>query len=158
MNMHRTTQMPMKVARGQKRHARTQFAALCYRVVKDKPQILMITSRDTRRWIIPKGWPMDGMTPAQAAAEEAWEEAGVKGRIHPTVQGMFSYDKVLPGDGSVPCVVSVFALRVKSRAADFPEKGERKVKWMSRKKAAARVREPELAQIIRKFDPSLLHW
>ncbi|MFC6583776.1 NUDIX hydrolase [Sulfitobacter aestuariivivens] len=53
---------------------RTQFAALCYRVKKGKVQVLLVTSRGTKRWIVPKGWPMDGKTPAQSAALEAWEE------------------------------------------------------------------------------------
>lgn len=156
--MLRTTQLPLNVARTHKRDARTQFAAMCYRIVKDKPQILLITSRDTGRWIIPKGWPMDGLTPAQAAAEEAWEEAGVEGRVHPSVLGMYSYNKIMPRQGVLPCVVTVFPLRVKRLLSDFPEQGQRRVKWFSRKKAADRVRESELSQIIAQFDPTHLHW
>ncbi|MHC0053284.1 NUDIX hydrolase [Actibacterium sp. D379-3] len=158
MTLQRTTQLPISVGRAQKRDARTQFAALCYRIVKDKPQVLLITSRDTGRWVVPKGWPMDGLTPAQAAAQEAWEEAGAEGRTHDFVLGIYSYDKLMPDSAPLPCIVAVFALKVKRLAPDFPEKGERKRKWFTLKKAAARVDEAELAQIILSFDPHRLRW
>ncbi|MEN9850080.1 MAG: hypothetical protein RL128_243, partial [Pseudomonadota bacterium] len=61
--------------------ARTQYGALCWRMHRGKVEVLLITSRDTGRWVIPKGWPIDGLAPAQTAAREAWEEAGVEGDI-----------------------------------------------------------------------------
>ena len=64
-------QLPISIGGAKKSDVRTQFAALCYRVVKDKVQVLVISSRGTGRWIVPKGWPMDGKTPAEAALQEA---------------------------------------------------------------------------------------
>ncbi|MBB4020544.1 8-oxo-dGTP pyrophosphatase MutT (NUDIX family) [Confluentimicrobium naphthalenivorans] len=158
MTVQKTTHLPISIGQAAKRDIRTQFAALCYRIVKDKPQVLLITSRDTGRWIIPKGWPMEGVSPAKAAAQEAWEEAGAEGRTHDLVLGVYSYDKIMPNEAALPCVVAVFPLRVKRLAANYPEKGQRKRKWHSLKKAAARVNEAELAQIIAGFDPHRLRW
>ncbi|WP_315898782.1 NUDIX hydrolase [Tateyamaria omphalii] len=135
---------------------RTQFAALCYRLNNDKVQVLLVTSRRTRRWIIPKGWPMDGLTPGDSAAQEAWEEAGAKGRADQRPLGMFSYSKDMGDDAGLPVVAMVYALKVKSLAGDYPEASERKRKWVSRKKAAQMVDSPELARILRDFDPRYL--
>ncbi|OWU86808.1 NUDIX hydrolase [Oceanicola sp. 22II-s10i] len=132
---------------------RLQFGALCYRIVKDKPQILLITSRGTRRWIVPKGWPMTGRTPAEAALREAFEEAGVVGRVIEKPVGTYDYDKLLPDGSALPCTVVLFPVRVSRLKSDFPEEGQRRRDWLSRKKAASRVIEPPLAQMIRDFDP-----
>lgn len=153
MTLHKTTQLPISVGRDRKRDVRAQFAALCYRIVKDRPQILLISSRDTGRWIIPKGWPVDGATPAETAAIEAWEEAGAEGRAMDFALGMYSYNKLLDDGTQVPCLVTVFPFRVKRLAAEYPECEERKRKWFTPKKAAALVHEPGLAQILMRFDP-----
>lgn len=140
----------------QKRGVRTQFAAMCFRIKGDAPQVLLVTSRTTRRWIVPKGWPMAGMTPVDAARREAWEEAGVKGRMSTACLGIYSYTKLLEDAGDdLPCVVAVFALWVDKVADDFPERAERRRKWFSLKAASQKVDEPELAQIILNFRPSL---
>ena len=151
-------QLPLSFGGSHKREVRTQFAALCYRIKNDKVQILVVTSRGTGRWIMPKGWPMDGKTPAESAATEAWEEAGVIGRAGDRPLGIYSYSKMLSesDDDGLPCVAMVYPLRVKSLSAEFPEAGQRKRKWVSRKKAASMVDEPELARILRDFDPKLL--
>ena len=104
-----------------KRDLRTQFGALCYRVRKGRPEVLLVTSRGSGRWIIPKGWPMDGKTPGQSAKAEAWEEAGVKGKLHKGCLGLFSYVKSDPDGADLPCVAMVYPLKVKSMADDFPE-------------------------------------
>ena len=96
MKEHRTQDKPfapIDMQGAKKTGLRTQFAALCYRLRKGKPEILLVTSRRTQRWIIPKGWPQDGMLPAQSAAIEALEEAGVEGKAHDMSLGMFSYTK-----------------------------------------------------------------
>ncbi len=140
-----------------KRDVRSQFAALCYRVHNDKTQVLLVTSRTRGRWIIPKGWPVEGATPAEAAATEAYEEAGVKGKTFNICLGLYSYTKIMgEGEDDLPCAVSVFPVKVKTILKDYPEKADRKRKWFSVKKAAARVREPELRKILKHFDPSLL--
>jgi len=139
-----------------KREVRTQFGALCFREVKGETQVLMITSRNSRRWIIPKGWPMAGQTPAASAATEAFEEAGVEGKAYNVCLGLYSYLKLIDKGDDLHCAVSVFPLEVKTIHKTWPEGKERKRKWMSAKKAAARVREPELRKIIKGFDAKLL--
>lgn len=147
--------LPISLPPGAKSDVRTQFAALCYRVHKEKLQILLITSRTTKRWILPKGWPMDGKTPAQSAAVEAWEEAGVQGLPDEQCLGVFSYSKASEDGGTLPCLAMVFAVAVQSMARDFPEAAERERMWVSRKRAAKLVDEPELSRILRDFEPGL---
>ncbi|WP_371171435.1 NUDIX hydrolase [Aliiroseovarius sp. 2305UL8-7] len=134
---------------------RTQFGALPYRIKDGKVEVLLVTTRRTGRWIIPKGWPMDGETPAGAAAVEAYEEAGVEGKVSHQVLGFYSYEKQLD-DARLSCLVTVFPLRVKKQHKQFPETGQRRRKWVSRKKAARMVWEPELRRIIKSFDPKKL--
>ena len=143
---------PVDMAGMKKREMRTQFAALCWRVHKDQVQVLLVTSRNTKRWIIPKGWPMDGETAADAAATEAWEEAGVIGRVGHQCAGIYTYQKDM-GDHKLPVVVAVFPLRMKKQKKDFPEAGDRKVRWVKRSKAASLVAEPELRGLIKNFRP-----
>ncbi len=153
MSLHKLGQIPLTLKKGCKEEARSQFGAICYRMHKGKPQVLLITSRGTGRWVVPKGWPMAGETPADTAATEAWEEAGVKGIVHPLCLGIFSYIKTMDRQQSLPCVVAVYGLRVKRLARVFPEQGQRKRKWVSPKRAAQMVDEPELAQLLERFDP-----
>lgn len=156
MTLYPGRQLPLAVSPGHKTDIRTQFAALCYRIVRDKPEILLITSRGSRRWILPKGWPEPGLTPAKAARKEAWEEAGVKGRAMDTCLGVFSYFKLDARHVKMPCVALVYPVKVKSLSDDYPEAGERRRKWVRPKRAAAMVCEPELKEILRSFDPRLL--
>jgi 8-oxo-dGTP pyrophosphatase MutT (NUDIX family) len=131
-----------------------QVGALCWRrASRGVIKILLITSRDTGRWVIPKGWPMRRRSEAGAAEREAFEEAGVKGAILPRSVGLFTYRKGLSRDRAILCVVQVFPLEVMEMLRKYPETGQRKVKWFSRAKAAHKVAEPELAAIIRGFDP-----
>lgn len=136
-----------------KTNLRTQFAALCYRFKDDKIQFCIVTSRRSGRWIIPKGWPMDGVTPMDAAATEAYEEAGVRGKVKPQPLGVYSYTKIRPDEDELPCIAVVYPLRVKRVLSKWPEKKQRQRKWVSRKKAAQLVDEPELRELILKFKP-----
>ena len=156
MTVVKTKLKPLRLDIVHKHDVRTQFGALCYRIRDGKIQILLITSRGTGRWIIPKGWPVDGETPAGAAATEAYEEAGVEGKLSNVCLGIYSYTKTLPKNDSMPCVVAVFPFHVKRLLKDFPEAGQRKRKWMSLKKAAKLISHPELVQIIEHFDPKKL--
>lgn len=135
--------------------AMTQFAAICYRTTPKKGcEVLLITSRDTGRWVIPKGWPMKGKTGAECALQEAFEEAGVEGRPDPGPIGIYSYDKVL-GDGALqPCVVSVFPVAVARLKNNFPERAERDRRWFTPQKAAQKVAEPELQALLAGFAPA----
>ena len=131
--------------------ARTQFGALCFRGSGKKTEVLLITSRDTGRWVIPKGWPKGLEQPMANVTREAWEEAGVTGKLGKELQGFYSYSKVMDDGMSMPCVVAVYPIRVEKMAETFPERGQRRRKWFSPKKAASRVAEPELAKLLRNF-------
>jgi 8-oxo-dGTP pyrophosphatase MutT (NUDIX family) len=135
----------------------TQCGALCWRRSDNGIQVLLVTSRETGRWVIPKGWPIAGLSPEDSAAREAWEEAGVHGSASPRAIGVYTYDKVtdrkVDPPQSFPCVVAVYPVETTGSTRDFPEAEERRRKWMSRKKAARKVLEPELAALIAGFDP-----
>ncbi len=125
-----------------------QFGALCWRMHRGRAQVLLITSRDTGRWIIPKGWPVPTLTAAGSAAQEAWEEAGVEGTVAAAPLGLFSYDKILKPGVTQPCVVTVFTLRVARLRRRFPERKERRRKWFDAATAARKVAEPELRGLL----------
>ena len=156
MSKYGLKQAPIILSHRDKTSVRTQFAALCYRVLDGKTQVLLVTSRGTGRWIIPKGWPEHGKTPVESALTEAWEEAGVKGDVTGECLGLFSYQKNIEDQDDLPCVAMVYPVAVKSLAAKYPEKSERKRRWMSPKKAASRVEDPELARLLKNFDPDSL--
>ncbi len=156
MSIMRIHQQPISLGDAAKRDVRTQFAALPFRIVQDKVQVMLITSRGTKRWILPKGWPMDGMTPAQSAAEEAFEEAGVRGKPYDVCVGVYSYNKVMENGPDLPCLAMVFPLKVKRVLSTYPEKSERRRKWLPLKRAAEKISEPELRAILKGFDPRAL--
>ena len=130
----------------------TQVAALPWRKAPDgSVRVLLVTSRETRRWVIPKGWPMPGRTPGQAAAQEAYEEAGVVGETSARPIGVYSYGKRLR-DGTVQAVeVQVFPLEVLVERLAFPEQEQREKRWIAPAGAADLVDEPDLQAIIRRF-------
>ena len=111
--------------------------------------MLLVTSRDTGRWIIPKGWPAKGKSPHKSAAREAREEAGVVGTIKRRPLGAFSYKKRLKNGKVVVCEVQVFVMKVKRQTAKWLEKGQRRIKWLPRTKAAKTVGDRVLGTIIR---------
>ncbi|UWR21634.1 NUDIX hydrolase [Sulfitobacter sp. S190] len=133
---------------------RPQVAALCLRhSPSGATEVLLITSRDTGRWIIPKGWPMDGMSDAEAAAQEAWEEAGVEvATVDATPVGSFDYDKGLKDGASTPVRATVFRADVKGMCDDFPEAAQRKRAWFAPATAARLVAEPQLRDLLVSLD------
>jgi 8-oxo-dGTP pyrophosphatase MutT (NUDIX family) len=133
------------------RAERRQVAALPWRRGSDGLEILLVTSRETRRWVTPKGGRMPGLTDAEAAAVEALEEAGVEGRVGDEPLGTFRYLKVLRRRAPRWCVVSVYPLEVLTVLPVWKEQGERERLWMSAEQAAACVGEVDLAEIIRAF-------
>lgn len=137
-----------------KTQLRTQFAALCFRNRGAKTELLLITSRKSAKWILPKGWPMNGQFPTHVAAQEAWEEAGVKGTAIDQCLGLYSYRKNTSYGVTLPCVALIYPVRVKRLENHWPEAGQRRRKWFSPKKAARKVRSPELARVLRDFDPT----
>lgn len=128
--------------------SRDQYGALCWRLHRGRVEVLLVTSRDTGRWVIPKGWPAKGLDPAASAAREAWEEAGVEGEVSDAALGLYSYAKRRLPDPPLPCAVTVFALRVQRLAETFPEQRERRRKWFRAEKAARKVAEPELRALL----------
>jgi 8-oxo-dGTP pyrophosphatase MutT (NUDIX family) len=116
--------------------------------------ILMVTSRETRRWVIPKGNTMRSVPPHTAAAIEAEEEAGVRGDISPTPLGAFRYRKRRRNGTSLMLEVDVFALAVTEELATWKEKGQRERRWFSLAEAADAVEEADLAELIRHFNPA----
>ena len=126
-----------------------QYAALPYRRRADGGiEVLLITSRETRRWIIPKGWPAPGLTPHDSARNEAMEESGAIGRIGERSIGVYHYTKLV-ADAAVPCKVEVFLLEVEEQLVSWPEEGQRNIQWFGLQEAGDVVQEPELSAIIR---------
>lgn len=127
-----------------------QYAALPWRRVP-RFEILLITSRETRRWVIPKGWPTPGKSAAESAAQEAYEEAGIRGQMAALALGHYSYSKRQRGGARKRFLVDVFAMEVTEVLDQWPEAHQRARQWLSPAEAAARVEEPELAALIRTF-------
>ena len=127
-----------------------QFAALPYRD-RHGLEILLLTSRETRRWVIPKGWPMKGLPPHSAAACEAVEEAGVFGRVSKKPIGKFDYIKRLTNGAPLHCTVEVFPLKVAKQLTHWPEQKERTVHWFAPQEASELVDEPDLRALILAF-------
>jgi 8-oxo-dGTP pyrophosphatase MutT (NUDIX family) len=136
------------------RATRLQYGALPYRVTEvGDVEILLITSRGTGRWIIPKGWPMKGRKPSGTAAREAYEEAGLRGDIGGKAIGTYTYEKYLDEVGvSVPCAVRIFPLLVKRHSKAWPENGQRQIQWFPATEAARLVQESELSVLILAFE------
>jgi 8-oxo-dGTP pyrophosphatase MutT (NUDIX family) len=125
-----------------------QVAALPVRRNSDGSlSVLLVTSRETRRWVIPKGWPWADREDHIAAAEEAREEAGVLGLAVPESIGSFSYRK-RRADGLVVVRVQVYVLEVTEELTFWPEAGQRDRLWLGLADAAARVDEPELQALL----------
>jgi len=127
----------------------TQAGALCLRTRPDgRPEVLLVRTLTTGRWVVPKGWPEEGLTLAETAAIEAWEEAGIRGIVRPAPVGSFSHVKRNRDGMSLRCRVQVFVIDVAEVADDYPEAGRRDRRWMSPRKAAATVASGELAGIL----------
>lgn len=127
-----------------------QCAALPYRRLENAGiEVMLITSRDTGRWVIPKGWQGDGVAAQASAEREAREEGGLIGRMDKRSIGRYRYKKRLSDGSSVACSVEVFALEVERQLRSWPERKERQTRWFLLREAAAAVNEPELAALIR---------
>jgi 8-oxo-dGTP pyrophosphatase MutT (NUDIX family) len=131
---------------------RVQHGALPYRFAADGAlEILLLTTRGTRRWIIPKGWPIKGLKPFKSAAREAYEEAGVRGAIGSKSIGSFVYDKKLEEGVTVPCAVSVFPLKVERHHKTWPESHQREIRWLAPAEALALLEDPGLRDLVAGF-------
>lgn len=131
-----------------------QSATLGYRWTKWGPQLILITSKGTRRWVLPKGGIKPSQKPHEAAVEEAFEEAGITGRISRNCIGVYGYQKANHKLGAY-CTVRVYPMKVTAQLPDWPERKERRREWVAFDVAASRVREKDLKRIIQSFYRSL---
>lgn len=125
-----------------------QFAALPYAITAGHIEVCLVTSRDTQRWIIPKGWAERKLAPHKLAAREALEEAGLVGKIAKKPVGEYTYVK----DGKVSCRVAVFPMLVRQQLESWQESAERTRTWVASSVAADLVEEPELAALLANLD------
>jgi 8-oxo-dGTP pyrophosphatase MutT (NUDIX family) len=125
-----------------------QFGAIPYRGKGDELEFLLVTSRRTGRWIFPKGGRVALLSPHASAAQEAYEEAGVEGKIASEPLGSYRGRKVRPA-GEVEIEIQMFPLAVEVELRDWPEKQERRRRWVSAEEACALLDEPDLAAFVR---------
>ena len=130
------------------RPARTQLAAFCYREGKSGPEVLLITTRDTKRLIIPKGWPMANHSARHTAKTEAYEEAGIIGKVGKAPIGEFPSYKGMGNGFRLKTTVIVFPLRVEKQIENFPESGERKLLWLPLNEAIERCEDEGLRKFL----------
>ena len=114
-------------------------------------EILLITSRETRRWVVPRGNPIAGLSAHEAAAQEAYEEAGVRGDVAHSAIGTYRYDKRRASGAVDDAVVEIFPFEVRDQLDEWPERGQRERRWLAAEEAAASVAEPDLAALIRRL-------
>ena len=124
-----------------------QFAALPMKVDGDETLVLLVTSRDTGRWVLPKGWAEKHLSGKALAAKEAYEEAGIRGQVTGGSIGSYTYDKQLPGGKAVECLVDVFPMRVSRLLSKWPEAKQRRREWFTLAQAAMLVDESELVEM-----------
>jgi 8-oxo-dGTP pyrophosphatase MutT (NUDIX family) len=130
----------------------TQVAALCWRKTDAGGREVLLVTSSTGRWILPKGWPMDGKRDCDAALIEAQEEAGVRrGKVDRKSVGEFISAKFTADGDDMPCRTRVFAVKVQDIGDDFPEADRRARRWLSPADAADLVTEDGLRDILRQF-------
>ena len=130
-----------------------QYGALPYRFTESSSlEILLVKTPQTRRWIIPKGWPIKGLKPPKSAAREAYEEAGIRGVVRAKSVGTFSYEKRLEEGGAIVlCEVQVFPLKVKRQLKTWPEAHERMARWFEADRSIAVIKDMGLRELIALF-------
>lgn len=133
----------------------TQYGVLAYDIGEGlEPRFLLITSRTTKRWVIPRGNPIPGLSPSQSAAQEAYEEAGLTGYVSPEEIGTYRYEKRRRNGSSDPAEVHVFPLRTTIQSGSWPERHQRETRWFTRSEAVDAVEEEGLRALIRGFTPA----
>lgn len=128
-----------------------QYAALPYRIEDGRPMVLLVTSRETKRWILPKGQPERKLAPHQVAEQEAYEEAGLIGTVFKTPFATFDSVKRLKNGKEIPCGIRVFLFEVNHELGAWPEQSQRDRRWMSPGEAALTVNEPGLVRVLLDF-------
>lgn len=130
-----------------------QVAALCYRRRKKNIEILLVKSLGRGNWILPKGWPMEDRSLAKAAATEAFEEAGAKGKIKKKPVGSYRYTKSRKNGELIQCEALAYDMEVSDIKKNFPESDLRTARWFSKDEAAEAVAFKQLRKLIRDFTP-----
>ncbi len=162
MTRAKPTKSPKKLAK-QARKAqgapdKLQYAALPWRWNGERLEIMLVSSRETKRWIVPKGWPMSGRSGAASAAIEALEEAGLLGAISAQPIGHYFYAKRFSLGKEQLCRVEVFELRVTRQRETWLEQDQRTTQWFPAEEAVGAVSDPGLGaligEFIRSFDAS----
>jgi 8-oxo-dGTP pyrophosphatase MutT (NUDIX family) len=126
-----------------------QYGALPWRRRRNgELEVMLITARQSGRWILPRGWPVTGKTPAQTATQEAFEEAGVVGGVDPRPIGEYRYLKILPDGSSNDCLVTLFSLRVSGTLVQWREQAERKRRWHGLSQASQIASDRQLAELL----------
>jgi 8-oxo-dGTP pyrophosphatase MutT (NUDIX family) len=129
-------------------HKITQYGAIAWRPAAGSVEVMLITSRETRRWVVPRGNVIRGLAPHESAAQEAYEEAGIRGRMGAEPLGLYRYRKRLRFGRTVPAEVHLFPLEVMEELEDWPEKHQRERRWFPPGEAAKAVDEPDLKELI----------
>jgi len=132
----------------EKKRTGRQFAALPLAVQGGEVMVMLVTSRETRRWVLPKGWAEPHLAPHELAAKEAYEEAGLVGQVDSKLAGSYRYYKRLRDGRSRPCKVGVFRLWVSRQLEDWPEREQRETRWFTPAQAAMAVDEGGLVKLL----------
>ncbi|OPB29691.1 NUDIX hydrolase [Bartonella sp. WD12.1] len=131
-----------------------QVGALVYRIKNGNLEFLLITSRGSGRWIIPKGWPIPKKSFSQAVLQEAFEEAGVRGAVGTFPVGTYEYEKLdLPIEKNSKFCVYVFSVLYSYQEKKWPEQSQRMYEWVTVSEAVKRVNEPQLKEILLHYKP-----
>ena len=133
-------------------HRIIQYGAIAWRAGVAGPEVLLITSRDTQSWVVPRGNVIRGLEPHMSAAQEAYEEAGIRGRMGTEPLGVYRYEKRLRLGRVVPAEVHLYPLEVTEELEDWPERHQRQRRWFAPAAAAEAVDEPELKSLIRAME------
>jgi 8-oxo-dGTP pyrophosphatase MutT (NUDIX family) len=136
-------------------HATRQVAALPYKVIEGRVAFLLVTSRRSGRWIFPKGSPIEGLQPWEAAAQEALEEAGVEGEMETRPLGTYRTIKK-GGIRRLVVEVDLYPMRVTTQHAEWPEKGSRHRHWVLLPEAKRLLNDPVVADLTVKLSRRLL--
>jgi 8-oxo-dGTP pyrophosphatase MutT (NUDIX family) len=130
------------------RESGQQFAAAPLTQQGDQIRVMLLTSRGTGRWVLPKGWAEQDLTGPEVAAKEAFEEAGLVGEVQPESLGTYSYLKERPQAPPQPCRVEVFTMWVDRQLDDWPERAQRVRRWFSLTEASEKVQEDDLRLLL----------
>lgn len=140
-----------------KRPPRLQVAAMCYRKSRKGLEVLLVTTRGTGRWILPKGWPELKEAGHETAATEAYEEAGVVGAAESKPFAHFRSYKGMDGGLNLRTRVDVYLIKAEDQLDDYPELGQREVAWVPVSKAIEMTNEPELHRVLKRFEAHFRH-